>query len=121
MQKQVLFPGYVFVCTKQPDQVEKRLQIFTHGVKPVRIGGGFNPIRSEEQEFLQSMMNEDYEIGYSSGNIIDGKLVIDYGPLMDKTESVVKIDRHRRFAEILMTLWGVEQRIRVGLGVISKS
>lgn len=40
--------------------------------------------------------------------------------LMDKTESVVKIDHHRRFAEVLMTLWGEEQRMRVGLGVISK-
>lgn len=114
-ETRVLFPGYVFVDTDQAEPVEKRLHIFTTSIKPVCIGGGFYPIRPEEQAYLMKMMDSPYEIAASVGDIIDGKLTIRQGPLRGRAELVRRIDRHKRTADVACTLWGEERRMRVGL------
>jgi putative transcription antiterminator len=113
----VLFPGYMFVDTVHSEEVLEGLKIFSANVKPVCIGGGFYPIRKEEQEFLLSMMNNRYEIELSVGNIVDGRLIVDAGPLKNRSSSVCRIDRHKRTAELVLTLWGEKRRVKVGLQV----
>ena len=115
----VLFPGYMFVDTVHSEEVLEGLKVSAQRgeYRPVCIGGGFYPIRKEEQEFLLSMMNNRYEIELSVGNIVDGRLIVDAGPLKNRSSSVCRIDRHKRTAELVLTLWGEKRRVKVGLQV----
>ena len=117
MEVQRLFPGYVFIDSERPEELEKYLKRIPGAVIPVRIGGGFYPIRKEEQEFLQDMLDESYCLRFSIGNIVDGELIVEQGPLCKKAVYVQKIDRHRRSAQVLFRLFGEERPTRVGLEV----
>lgn len=123
-----LFAGYLFLDVdgvmnqKQNRTVEERLWMFvSRKAEPVCIGGGFYPIREDEQQFLAGMMNPRHEIEKSVGDIVEGKLVIRSGPLKGKTHLVTKIDRHKQVGIIRASLWGRERAMKVGLEVVSKT
>lgn len=111
-----LFPGYIFIESEKPEELLKCLERISGTVKPVCIGG-FIPIRKDEEEFLQSMMDETYCIRYSLGYIVDDELIVENGPLCGKTGCVRKIDRHRRIAKISFCLFNEEKSAEVGLQV----
>lgn len=131
MTTRVLFPGYVFldfegeagapwrtpsadplkisdtaeICEKRKKAVLKRLQLFiSHKAEPVCIGGGFYPIRPDEQAFFEGMMTPNHEIGNSVGDIIGGKLIVHSGPLQNHTDLVTFIDRHKCIADVRTSL-----------------
>ena len=52
------FPGYVFIESEKPVELEEALLRIPHTITPVRIGGGFYPIRVEEETFLRKMLHE---------------------------------------------------------------
>lgn len=120
-QKEVkpLFSGYLFVESDCPDILEKRLQLF-QSVKPVCIGGGFYPIREEEEGFLRQFLGEEKLVRFSTGYIVDGELKVIDGALKNFSKKVRRIDRHNRLAEMEISLFGQERRIRVGLEVKAK-
>ena len=60
-----LFPGYVFIQSENADQLETYLEHLSGTVTPVQIGGGFYPIRTEEQAFLMEMLDTDDCVRYS--------------------------------------------------------
>lgn len=57
-----LFPGYVFIQSENADQLETYLEHLSGTVTPVQIGGGFYPIRTEEQAFLMEMLDTDINV-----------------------------------------------------------
>jgi transcriptional antiterminator NusG len=116
----ILFPGYIFVESDHPAELEEYLGHISSVVTPVCIGGGFYPIREDEEKFLQSMLDETYCIRYSLGYIVDGYLVVEHGPLQEKTDRITKIDRHRRAADITLRLFEEEKKVQVGLEVPRK-
>lgn len=120
-QKEVkpLFSGYIFAESETPDVLEKRLQLF-QSIKPVCIGGGFYPIREEEEGFLRQFLGEEKLVRFSTGYIVDGELKVIDGALKNFSRKVKKIDRHNRLAEMEISLFGQERRIRVGLEVKAK-
>lgn len=118
---QVMFPGYVFLeSSARSRELEKLLWRISGVVKPVKIGGDFNPITAEEEAFLREMMDENHFIRISVGDIIDGELIIRNGPLNGKTAYVKKIDRHRRLAMLDISLWKEDRSVPVGLEVVYK-
>ena len=112
-----LFPGYVFIQSENADQLETYLEHLSGTVTPVQIGGGFYPIRTEEQAYLMEMLDTDDCVRYSLDYIVDGKLVVERGPLSGKTDHVRKIDRHKRIANLTIRLFGQDRQIRVGLEI----
>jgi transcriptional antiterminator NusG len=116
----ILFPGYIFIESNQPQELAKHLEHISGVVTPVRVGGGFYPIRDDEEDILRSMLDETYCIRYSLGYIVDGRLVVERGPLIGKTQYVTKIDRHMRGAELMLHLFDKERRVQVGLEVPRK-
>jgi transcriptional antiterminator NusG len=116
----ILFPGYIFVESSQPEELEKQLEQIHGVVTPVCIGGGFYPIQQEEEDFLRSLLDETYCIRYSLGYIVDGELLVERGPLQGKAHYVTKIDRHRRDADLVLRLFGKEKKVQVGLEVPGK-
>ena len=117
MFEKVAFPGYFFIESDEPEQLEKRLLRIPGVVTPVRIGGGFNPIREEEEVMLRQLMDENDCILYSIGNLVDGKLIVEEGPLKKFTGKVMRIERHDRWADIEMPLFETCKTMKVGLEI----
>lgn len=117
----VLFPAYVFIESNvSADVLLDILKKIPNTAAPVQIGGGFYPIREDEELFLRALMDAHGCIPLSVGHIVDGKLIIDEGPLDGKTEWVRRIDRHHRTAEVEIMLWQQVRRMKIGLEVTSK-
>ena len=120
MIEKVAFSGYFFIERDVPEMLEKLLMRILGVVTPVRIGGGFHPIRQEEETMLKQMMDENDCILYSVGNIVDGKLIVEEGPLKRFTGKVIKIERHDRWADIEMPLFEKCKTMKVGLEIKAK-
>lgn len=120
-QKEVkpLFLGYLFVESKTPDALQKRLQLFQN-IRPVCIGGGFYPIKEEEEVFLRQFLGEEKIVRFSTGYIVDGELRVIDGALKNFSKKIKRIDRHNRLAEMEISLFGQDRIIRVGLEVKAK-
>lgn len=114
-----LFAGYLFVESDCPDALEERLELLQN-VRPVCIGGGFYPIREEEEGFLRQFWGEERLVRFSTGYIVDGELRVIDGALKNFSKKVRRIDRHNRLAEMEIPLFGQERRVRVGLEVKAK-
>lgn len=91
-----------------------------HTVTPVCIGGGFYPIRQEEEVFLRQLLDSQACIRFSTGYLVDGQLQVWQGPLKQAQSKVRKIDRHKRLAEIEIQLFEESRYIRLGLEVKAK-
>ncbi len=120
LEEAVLFPGYVFIESNAPAELEKQLMRIPTTVTPVRIGGGFNPIYDEEKSVLKALMDEAHCIRMSGGVIVDDRLVIEYGPLDKCIPRIIRIDRHKRIAELEIELWKEPRHIKAGLEVKAK-
>lgn len=114
------FPGYVFIESDSPNELEDKLKRIPGVVTPVRIGGGFYPIRADEEAVLRQLMDGNDCIRVSVGYLVDQKLVIVKGPLEGFSEAVKWIDRHKRVADIEMLLFNERRKMRVGLEVKAK-
>ena len=120
MIEKATFPDYFYIDSDDPKELEKLLMRIPSVGEPVRIDGGFHPIKEEEEAILQRMMNENDLILASVGNIGDGKLIVDEGPLKGLEDRVRKIERHDRWADLEMDLFEECKVMRVGLQVVSK-
>ena len=117
MIEKVAFPGYFFIDSDDPKALEELLMRIPSVVTLVRIGGGFNPIRIEEQKIIEQMMDENDLIKASVGNIVNGKLIVEVGPLKGLEDCVRKIERHDRWADLEMELFEECRMMKVGLEI----
>lgn len=121
LTQNVMFPGYIFIeSSEASDKLEKLLWRIPDVVTPVTIGGGFYPITDDEETFLQEMMDKDSVVRMSTGYIVDDRLVIKWGPLQNKTKQIRKIDRHKRWAYVDVSLWQECRSVRVGMEVVAR-
>ena len=120
LEEDWLFPGYVFIESNLPNELEKQLKRIPTTVVPVRIGGGFNPIYEEERAILKMLMDENNCIRMSCGIIVDDRLIVEKGPLNNCQTYITRIDRHKRIAELGIELWKEPRRIKAGLEVRAK-
>ena len=73
-----------------------------------------------EIPFWKMLCQKDNLIVMSRGIIKDGNLVVTSGPLKGYERLIRKIDRHKRIAEIEVSLAGEETRVTVGLEIYQK-
>lgn len=129
-EERILFPGYLFIEVaeqegdlyglEQAELLEEYLQPLSAIARPVCIGGGFYPIRKEEEAFLRSMMDESYVLGTSIGYVVDESLIVTEGPLIQYADCVKWFDRHKRIGELELALWGEKRKVTVGLEVVAR-
>ena len=65
-------------------------------------------------------MDENDVILASIGNVINGKLIVDKGPLKGQESRVKRLERHDRWADIELPLFGECDTMRVGLEVVAR-
>ncbi len=124
--REVLFPGYVFVETKIPEQFRGQLhkvpsmtRILTSGDVEERY---FIPLSDEEKTVISAFLGDDDYVMRMSEGIIEGdKVVILKGPLMNGEAVVKKIDRHKRLAYLEIPMFGRQLTIKAGLEIIKKN
>lgn len=119
-REKVLFPGYVFIDTDKIDEIYKQLKTVKVFTKLLTNAEEISPIYQEEQEYLQSLLNNDKQIEYSEGFIYGEKVCITKGPLRNQAGAVYKVDRHRRVAYLKVNLFGRQTPVEVGFGAVKR-
>lgn len=122
-QKSYLYPDYVFVRTSMnKDEFHEKYKGVFHSIRrfaKVLEYEDFIALNSQEELFLERMLDDSYMIRHSIGEIINSQLKVEEGPLVGMENQIKKIDRHKRLAILDYHLLG--KTMKVPLEVISKS
>lgn len=118
---EVMFPGYFFIETEEPERVYEALK------KVPELTGflgrdkeEFAGIEKNKELLFKSMIDYKYEIDISKGMIVGEQVIITEGPLVGKEGLIKKINRHKRMAILSMEMLGRVMDITVGLEIVEK-
>ncbi len=120
-QRENLFPGYVFVDTRKPDELFTQLGKVPAFTRLLGSEDAFVPLSREEQAVVQALIGDDHIAEVSEGIIEGGEVRILSGPLRDHDAIIAKIDRHKRCAYVRVNMLGREVDIKLGLEIVRKS
>ena len=117
-----LFPGYLFMVTKDPMAVAQRMKRIPLFMRVLGSDGDtFIPLRPDEIAWLKAFTTADAHVMEMSHGIIEGdRVIVVSGPLKGHEALITKIDRHKRLAWMDMSMFGRTKTIRAGLEVVSK-
>ncbi len=115
-----VFPGYVFVETEDIDDFRIRLREMKTMAKVLRAGEETVPVYPEEEAFLRLTGGEDHIVRFSEGYEIGKKLTVTQGPLKGYEGRVKRIDRHKKYAVLEVSLMGQAVDIQMGIEVFRK-
>lgn len=135
-----LFPGYLFLSSDDPESVDRALRRSTQPDVVLSAGRCVAALSDAEAALVRALADGEGIVRSSRGRIVDGRLVVDSGPLVGLEDLVRRVDRHHRAAwidpsraaEVLLgedptrfgtplTLPAGAHGLKVGLEVISKS
>jgi len=122
-----LFPGYVFIETDK-EYTHFRLHLEKH-IRPVKgvirllkhDNEGLETILPHERMFIERFTDTDKLVQPSIGFIEGDRIVVTSGPLMGQESLIRKINRHKRTAELEISMFGREQSVSVSLEIITKT
>lgn len=121
-EKKILFPGYFIVDADEGETIKDILTgPLSRIASPVCVGDDFVPVYPEEEQFLDSLLDQDDTVGVSRGDIVNGVFDIKEGPLRKRSFCIRRVDRHKRLADIECQLHGERRRVRVGLEIVRKT
>ncbi len=115
-----VFPGYVFVETDRIDDFRIRLYDIKMMTKVLRAGEDTVPVYPEEEAFLRKISGEDHVVRFSGGYEIGKKLTVTEGPLKGFEGKVKRIDRHKKYAVLEVSLMGQAVDVQMGIEVFRK-
>ena len=100
-EKEIMFPGYIFIDSDNPQQIYEHLKSVPE---------------------LTKMLGRDdnYEISLSVGIIEGDKVIVKEGPLSGMEVLIKKIDRHKRVAVLNAQMFEQDVDIKIGLEIIEK-
>ena len=107
VRRDVLFPGYVIVETRDPELLEKRLQLLTETSHLLRgAGDAIAQLDEREAALVRTLGNSAHVVGISQGEIVSNRLFVSSGPLRGLESLVRNIDRHKRIAYLDAAAFG---------------
>jgi transcriptional antiterminator NusG len=129
IEKELLFPGYVFIETKiLPKKflrlVEGYVKTSSDIIRVLRNSSDPNSditVKEEERTAWMHLLGRTSNIEISIGFIENDKVTITHGPLMGQEGIIKKIDRHKRQTTIEMKFMGRVVEMRVALEVIGRT
>jgi transcriptional antiterminator NusG len=124
---EILFPGYVFVETDV--DYNDFIQHLNQHIKPVqgfirlleRDHIGTQSLYPHERSFIESFTNQQRIIETSTGFIEGDRIIITEGPLVGHESLIKRIDRHKRIAELDVSMFGQIRKIKVSCEILSKT
>ena len=122
IQDIILFPGYVFIDTDDPDAIHQYLYRYSSYIRFLKDGESYSPVSDHERQVIEHFTGESGTAGISMGVITAGRLHILDGPLIGMESHITRIDRHRRKAYVQIdNLLGEDRLLSFGLEVIEKT
>lgn len=118
----ILFPGYVFIVTKDAARASGELRAIPAFTR--LLGGGddrFTPLSADELAWLEAFTTAPGRVVPMSTGVIEGdRVIVIDGPLRGHEALISKVDRHKRLAFLDMHMFGRDKTVKVGLEVIRK-
>lgn len=119
--QRIVFPGYVFVETRNPDALAAQLSQVKFFTRILGVENGFVPLSDVEAQYIQTFADTPTRIVQMSTGVIEGDQVrILSGPLFGLEGRITRIDRHKRVAWVEIPMMGRTQNIKLGLEIVSK-
>ncbi len=115
--EEILFHGYVFVVSQQPEGLYRELQQVPRLTKILgREKDYFIALNEEEKQLVQGIGDKEHRTPLSKIAVTEGNMVrvID-GPLKDYVGNVVKINLHKREVAVKVTFMGRELELFMGV------
>ena len=119
----VLFPGYVLVDTKTPEDCDELFHPLPD-FYGLLSSNGMYPCLSREEVVRLSIWTDqaDYLLGMSQGVLDEnGKALVTKGPLKGREVKIAKLNRHKRFALVEVGFLGKAMSVKVGLEILASA
>ena len=118
-----LFPGYLFISTKTPNEVFLELKKVPQLTKLLGNEGDFGeemflPVAEEERELMENLIHGDSEnlVRLSEVNLDEsGWIIAVKGPLEKYVDRIVKRKIRLRYVVVRIMLLGVERDVLIGI------
>ena len=127
-RRRPLFPGYVFIETNMPpEDFAREFGAYFYGSKDIirllRSGRSNNNIALpiEERQRLEFLLKGKRCLERSVGYIVGDKITVEGGPLVGCEGLITYINRHNRFADIEVDMFGGKIKARVALEIVRKN
>lgn len=119
---ELLFPGYLFIETDDPDAVAALLRRAPMFMKLLSSSNdAFIPLTPSEVAWLEAFTTAKTHVVEMSTGVIEGDTVIvTDGPLKGHEAQITKINRHKRLAYLDMHMFGRTKSVRIGLEIVRK-
>lgn len=97
-----MFPGYVFLNSCHPKELSEELKPYRKIVRIMEENGYLISVYEEEESYLNNLCGENHimKLSYGYKNSDDGDFCITSGPLKEWKSQIVKINWHKRFAQV---------------------
>lgn len=100
LERQPLFPDYVFLESKDGEKLTRELTKFFGVNKFLSDYAPLILLDQKEELFLRDFCANTHHLGMSWGYIQDGVTFVTEGPLRGKEQLIRRIDRHKRVAQV---------------------
>lgn len=120
LQTEAMFPGYLFIASKDIEAFRKRLELSTAFARLLGADRQVFDLQPSEAAFIREFGGSDHTVRMSRGVIEQGRTIVEEGPLRGHVDAIRKIDRHKRIAYLE---WGLldQKQVRVGLEIVRKT
>ena len=120
-EKCLMFPGYLFVITEQPEELYLEFARVPKLTKILGTGKEIVELADREAAFLQRILNPEHVAELSVGFVEGDRLTIQSGPMKGLEGLVKRIDRHKRKAVLAVEMFGRTVEVEMGVEVVRKS
>lgn len=113
-----LWPGYVFIDTQHPEQVQMHLKKAQKQDWDMESDGYPAMLAQEEEALMERIIDQDGCIAISKIQVRDdGQIEYLSGPILRVTDAVRKVNLHQRVAEIETSFLGRKQNLYMGIEI----
>ena len=125
-KEKLMFPSYVFIESKLEHNAfhQKILEVKQKKkgiIKELKFDNEGTPaLTQEEKELIEKLIGSQKVMKHSIGYIEGDQVIVTDGPLQGLESKVIKIDRHKRRAQIEIEMLGRTVNLNVSLEIIKK-
>lgn len=117
----MLFPGYVFIDTTQPEEIHEILHRDRNYIGFLKCDDKFIPVSESEKQMISHFMGDSDCASASLGVLENGTVRIIYGPLKGMEDKLIRIDRHKKKAWVLIpNFLGQDRKLSFTLELVEK-
>ena len=118
IEQHAMFPGYIFIITKQIEMLFLELKKIPELTKILGSGTEFIPLKDSEEELLLHIGGEEHLAKMSQGYIVGDKVIITSGPMKDMGGYIKYINRHKRLAVVRVNMFAGDHDVTMSLEIV---